>query len=87
MSDSALGRRFVEALARKDAEALGAVLHDEAGFRELLLLECDAFADREQVPRRARRPDRLDADRVLGPAARELTARPSVADVGILRCA
>lgn len=77
----ALGRRFVEALAAKDPEALGAVLHPEVDFRaltpnrfweahdrnavldivlgvwfrpddeldELVLLDTDAFADREQV--------------------------------------
>jgi hypothetical protein len=81
MTGSALGRRFVEALAAKDADALGAVLHAEIDFRgmtpnrfweahdrdavleivfgswfephdeldELLLLESDAFADREQL--------------------------------------
>ena len=32
---SALGRRFVEALAIKDAEALRAVLHPEVDFRGL----------------------------------------------------
>jgi hypothetical protein len=77
----ALGRRFVEALATRDPEALGAVLHPEIDFRaltpnrfweahdrgavleivlgdwfpphealdELLLLDTDAVADREQV--------------------------------------
>jgi hypothetical protein len=78
---SALGPRFVQALAAKDSEALGAVLHPDVDFRgltpnrfweahdrdavldivfgvwfgsdaeldELVLLESDAFADREQV--------------------------------------
>ena len=32
---TALGRRFVEAVANKDAEAVGAVLHPEVDFRAL----------------------------------------------------
>ena len=77
---TALGRRFVEAVAIKDAEAVGAVLHPEVDFRaltpnrfweahdrdavleilfgswfqphdelELVLMESDAFADRQQI--------------------------------------
>ena len=78
---SALGARFVQALATKDADALGAVLHPDVDFRaltpnrfweahdrdavleivlgtwfgsdddldELVLLESDVVADREQV--------------------------------------
>ena len=78
---TALGRRFVEALAIKDAEALRAVMHPEVDFRgltpnrfweahdrdavleilfgawfephneldELVLMQSDAFADREQI--------------------------------------
>jgi len=86
MSDAAttvttLGRRFVEALAIKDAEAVRAVMHPEVDFRgltpnrfweahdrdavleilfgawfephdelnELVLMQSDAFADREQI--------------------------------------
>jgi hypothetical protein len=76
-----LGRRFVEALATRNADAMRAMLHPEIDFRaltpnrfweahdpaavleivladwfppddelsELLLLDTDAFADREQV--------------------------------------
>ena len=77
---TALGRRFVEAVANKDAEAVGAVLHPEVDFRaltpnrfweahdrdavleilfgtwfqphdelELVLMQSDAFADRQQI--------------------------------------
>ena len=77
---TALGRRFVEAVAIKDAQAVGAVLHPEVDFRgltpnrfweahdrdavleilfgswfqphdelELVLMESDAFADRQQI--------------------------------------
>jgi hypothetical protein len=78
---TALGRRFAQALATKDSEALRAVLHPDVDFRgltpnrsweahdrdavldiifgvwfgsdddleELVLLESDVFADREQV--------------------------------------
>ena len=77
---TALGRRFVEAVAIKDAEAVGAVLHPEVDFRaltpnrfweahdrdavleilfgswfephdelELVLMQSDAFADRQQI--------------------------------------
>ena len=87
---SALGRRFVEALAIKDAEALRAVLHPEVDFRgltpnrfweahdrdavleivfgvwfgaddeleELVLMNSDGFADREQVRFRFRGSNR-----------------------------
>lgn len=78
---TALGRRFVEALAIKDADAVRAVMHPEVDFRgltpnrfweahdrdavleilfgvwfgphdeldELVLMQSDAFADREQI--------------------------------------
>lgn len=77
---TALGRRFVEAVANKDAEAVGAVLHPEVDFRaltpnrfweahdrdavleilfgswfephdelELVLMQSDGFADRQQI--------------------------------------
>jgi hypothetical protein len=87
---SALGRRFVEALAVKNAEALRAVLHPEVDFRgltpnrfweahdrdavleivfgvwfgpddeleELVVMNSDAFADREQVRFRFRGSNR-----------------------------
>jgi len=81
ITEPTLGRQFVDALAKRDAERLRAVLHPEVDFRgltpnrvweatdaasaleivlgswfepedhldELVLVECDAFADREQL--------------------------------------
>jgi hypothetical protein len=128
---SALGPRFVQALATKDSEALRAVLHPDVDFRgltpnrfweahdrdavldivfgvwfgahddleELVLLESDAFADREQVRFRFRGRNRdgpmiveqqaylAERDNLIGSDAHRLL-RPAIPGVtrAALRC-